>query len=221
MTIFKFLGNTISFGLFTILLFLTKSCFYYEDMTHLTDEELQWMDCVEKYPKPRFVSPLGDTANMIYEELIIRNDTSRFHFKLTSNYMTSYEAHAYYSYHLSTGADDISGLLWIEKPVESNLLVVWGSLNHFSTHKNKNSRDTFIPLKPVNTIIDSIRYDHCLVFDTLNAHYNHIAGPGTKNKIDKFIINRKHGLMYYRYADGREYFRILEDTLVSRLKLKK
>lgn len=36
---FRWFGNFISFGAFTVLMLVTKSCFYYSEMTHLTAEE--------------------------------------------------------------------------------------------------------------------------------------------------------------------------------------
>ena len=210
MTIFKFLGNTISFGLFTILLFLTKSCFYYEDMTHLTDEELQWMDCVEKYPKPRFVSLEGDTACMSYDEFKVWNNTSRFHFEITSNYHDSFTAAAIYSYTLRSNRGKIKGTFHIRKPVETNQLEVCARLNNLQT----GIHDVSITLQPISFNLREDIYSNCLLCDSSNSSYLKIPYLSKENEIDCFVISREFGLIYYSYTDGKKYFRIMNDSVL-------
>ena len=208
MSVIRAIGKYISFGVFAILLGQLKGCFYYLEMTHLSDEELQWIDCVEKYPEPRFVSADGDTAYLFYDKVKVWNDTTRFHFEISSNFQDTYSAAGYYEYHIRNISDTIRGKFQIEKPVETEKLEIYACLNDLWTGKK---RDICIPLRTTTFKLRGTLYDNCIVCDSTNTSYGGRTEFSDKNKITSFVINREYGLIYYQYSDGREFFRIMND----------
>ena len=58
-------------------------------------------------------------------------------------------------------------------------------------------------------------YHYCIVADTINSVYSDYWVKNIKNKIEKFVWSKEHGLIYYKFEDGEEFFR--EDLLPDAL----
>ena len=210
-----------------IVLFLAKSCLglYYSEMTHLSEEDLAWAECVTRYPNPRFVSDAGDTAVLEYENLVINNQKSPFYIKV--HYLETeppklYVANLYYSYHIINSQDSLNGFLEIstryydskEEKFYTDSLSANANLYDSNLSKSIygiNGYDYRRPAVQEIVKIGNELYTDCLVFDSINAYYRG-RGIYYKNNIWQFIISKKYGLISYRYKDGRHYSQIPDEN---------
>ena len=55
--------------------------------------------------------------------------------------------------------------------------------------------------------MDSVIYNDCIIADSTNAYYPPYQIDKVTDKIDKFVISKKYGLLYYRFQNGEEYKR--------------
>ncbi|MBD5319034.1 MAG: hypothetical protein HDS09_07255 [Bacteroides sp.] len=68
----------------------------------------------------------------------------------------------------------------------------------------------YIPLKTCDFEMDSVIYHNCIIADSTNAGYPPLWENDIKNKIDKFVISKKYGLIYYRFENGEEFKRVFK-----------
>lgn len=97
--------------IFFFLLFLLclSQCVYFR-MTHLSKDDLGWIQCYSHYPFPEFVSNTGETSTLSYEWVDIRNSTDRFYFSEGASY--TYEANASYKFDLNHADTTKYGLIY-------------------------------------------------------------------------------------------------------------
>lgn len=93
-----------------LCIFLKESLgLFYFRMTHLTKEDMEWMDCVKNYPSPVFISNTGDTARLSYTSLCINDSGNRFYVSLSPTY--DFEANATYRFNVKFKDMKIEGAL--------------------------------------------------------------------------------------------------------------
>lgn len=184
-------------------------------MTHLSEDEMEW--CVPSNSSAYlntetiFLSNDGDTAILKYLSCKINNKRTPFVLKISPG--DSYIANASYEYNIYSNKDTLEGDFLLLKPFEKNVAVIWSKLNGFYANGLIDDKDLpnvtdAIPIKIKNRI-----YPHCLVFDSVNSSYGDWARENINNKISKYIISKEMGLIYYKFSDGREYFKLVNDTL--------
>lgn len=206
------------------MVYILHGCFgiIYTQMTHLDDDELGWImtsrDLSDNtYTNSIFLSNEGDTSILRYTDFHIKNTRNPFFFKVFTNGNYSYQAMASYEYEIYSDADTIQGYFRLFKPFEIREAAILSYLNYFSSSNPIFSEPDELPnvtdAQPIH--IKDINYPHCLVFDSINSSYGDWSKEHVTNKIEKYVISKEEGLIYYKYSDGREYFKILNDTIQS------
>lgn len=59
--------------------------------------------------------------------------------------------------------------------------------------------------------------DNRIVIDNNNSSYPPLWKNDVKNKVEKFVWSKEHGLIYYKFEDGEEFF--LKDLLPDSINL--
>lgn len=202
--------------LFLLPLSMILSCCigYYSDLSHLYDEELQWINCYN----------VGDTVifqsdNLKYDTLVvdykkIENSENRFFIHYFDDYMgDSYNATAMYAYYIKSAADSIRGNFKITKLVEKDS-IEWSAIlyDRFSNSwpyevDSEQDRHIYIgdnPIKVTNINFNGKKLNNCITFSGSNSRPAKYKGY---SDIDSFIISRDYGLIYYKYTTGEEFYR--------------
>lgn len=190
--------SKIIIGIF-VLLFL-KSCLglFYIKITHLSTEDLKWIKCVEKYPIATFISNTGNISKLTLTSKIINNSTNPFY--ISSNTSNYYEANAWYRYEIKNKDYTLNGSFGITRLVNNNDLCYDGHLGALFSNGYK-------VVKPVTISFNGIEIENCILVDSISAHISTYRKNDSLQIIDKFIISRDYGPIYYRKKDGEEFYR--------------
>lgn len=189
-----------------IILLIFQSCLY-SHMTHLTDEDLEWISCYEDGDTVLFLSNHGNIDTIIITDMGIRDRYNRF---IPDEAQSStFEASAWYKFIISnkfSQNDELSGTLYLENDYESDTLLFSSRLIRrfaFDVNSFNRSSDQFKVIFSKFSTIDSIP-DNYLMFDDSNSHWSEIEWKNLKI-ITHFVFNKSLGLIYYRYEDGEEF----------------
>ena len=65
------------------------------------------------------------------------------------------------------------------------------------------------PLKPMTAIIKGKRFDECIIIDSLNSYYTDLYSCHDLDNgaIDMAVLSKKHGLLYFKFADGEAFYK--------------
>ena len=65
------------------------------------------------------------------------------------------------------------------------------------------------PLKPMTAIIKGKRFDECIIIDSLNSYYTDLYSSHDLDNgaIDIAVLSKKHGLLYFKFADGEAFYK--------------
>ncbi|MDE5960903.1 MAG: hypothetical protein K2H08_04210 [Duncaniella sp.] len=190
---------------FLLSLLCLSNCVYFR-MTHLSKDDLGWVQCYSRNPSPKFVSNRGQTSSLSYDRVNIANSTNRFYFSANGSY--KYEACASYDLNVHQANTTFSGWFSIKKYVDDDSLWTSFELNRFCSDEIRNYG--YIPLKKCDFEMDSVIYHNCVIADSTNAIYIPHLVDTVKIRIDKFVISKKYGLIYYRFDNGEEFKRIFK-----------
>lgn len=180
-----------------IVLVIFKGCFglVYDKMTHLSTEDLEWIEASRKHPTLAFHSPEGDRAQFIVQQQYFENSKNPFY--ISESGKRYYEGSAGYSFKILDYSSPVEGRFYIKRAYESDSLCVRIIFNDTNLYYTPILLDTF-------SIGDSIFKDCIIVDSTKLKTYN-----TEKKAFNKLVFSKKAGLIYYRYNDGKEFFRTL------------
>ena len=171
--------------LISFLSFLISSCMY-SNVTHLSDDDLEWIEG-HKYGKSiLFVSDSGNTDTLVLSYKYINNSGDRFYF--SEGRGPDNIANAGYYFYMSHDGESFKGWISIKKIVSNSLLatinVWWRYVDEF----------------------DVSFHDSVLVNET-NSAYPPVWTNKVHNKVTEYKWDKKRGLVYYRFEDGEEFYR--------------
>lgn len=189
--------------LFIVLAF--QSCIY-NKVTHLSDEDLEWIDTYDVGDTILFVSNHGNTDIMIIAEKFLYNEKCPFYISEGSG--PNYEANMGYDYIIRHGGINIDGGILFRKNIADSLELIFDFGKRFLRFDNNNICG---PLQISQYQHNNKLYYYCIVADTVNSGYSDYWVNKIKNKVVKFVWSKEHGLIYYKFEDGEEFFR--EDLL--------
>lgn len=188
-------------------LFLLKDCMglFYLRMTHLSNDDLKWIKDADL--NAVFISDSGKIARSKARARYINNKTNPFFISSSGTY--EFEANAGYEYVIDYEGTEMPGHFVIFKSLDHDSLDFSAGLNKFFLCLDKYS--TRQPLTSQSIQLNGIVFQNCICCDTSNCAYRDWAKSDTTiNRIDKFIINKKLGLIYFRFENGEEFFRKLK-----------
>lgn len=208
-----------------ILCLLLPTCIgIYTDMSHFTENELEWINCYEAGDTVLFRSNLNRYDTLVVLSKEIENSRNPFYYH-TFDYSPGpdYNAVAYCSFKILNYPDSIKGSIKIEK-ISQNDDIKWtiklGNRisNAWDYNFNKNLRKIYTgdnPLKPVTIRFCNDTLKNCIFLNELTSE---IPTPkvnpdmwewGDKG-IEEFIISKELGLIYYKFYSGEEFFRVIQ-----------
>lgn len=188
--------------IFTYLFLCVKDCFglFYWRMSHLSDEELEWITLPSTTPK-KFVSSTGEPMKVEILRKGIANSTNPIYFSYTPS--DEYEAMGLYNIHCTSAKYNCDGKFFIIKTFDSIPLQWTGSLKNFYVTWSA-------PVDPQAVKINGVELNDCLIADSINSHATYQSNKSEPN-VDKFIISKQYGLVYFRFNDGTEFFPKFKD----------
>ena len=187
--------------IFILVCLCLSNCVYFR-MTHLSHEDLGWIQCYSHYPAPTFVSNLENTAKLSYDRVYIYNSTNRFKFSEAG--AGDYEANAGYDFEIRQNDTVFTGGLAVKRLINKDGLWARFDLNRlYSDYEG----DMYRPLQTRDFMMDSVLYHDCIIADSTNSEYSDFWVQEVKNKMSTFVISKKYGLIYYRFENGEEFKR--------------
>ncbi|MDE6716448.1 MAG: hypothetical protein K2J74_08215 [Muribaculaceae bacterium] len=169
---------------------------FYVKMTHLSDNNLEWIQPASRYYYATFTSDSQKISTMKVNQIFKNNDKSRFYLFGTGN---KYEANAGYDYVIEQDENNFDGSFIIFRDIKNDSLEFTASLSRFSTNHE-------YPLKGYSMQIGETIFTDCLLMDNTNSGYKY-QPEEDEIRINKFIISKEFGLIYYQLYSGEEYFR--------------
>ncbi|WP_295731676.1 hypothetical protein [uncultured Muribaculum sp.] len=185
-------------------------------MTHLSDEDLEWVKSIYVHSPINFVSDSDNLNDVKYVKIFIHNSKDRFFFSSALN--TNYEANAGYYFDIESDRGELDGFFLIMRKVKSDILWFKADCGARFTAYNGDEYERMIPLLPRDFSINHRLFDNCVVIDSTNSAYSSHWKYNPNNRIEKFVISKEHGLIYYKFEDGEEFFR--QDLLPDSIQMK-
>lgn len=200
--------------LLTLSMMISSCIGYYNDLSHLSDEELQWINCYNVGDSVIFKSNDLKYDTLIVDYKKIENSENRFFIHFVDDYMgDSYNANAMYAYYIKSATDSIEGRFKITKLVEKDSIeweaILYDRLSNSWPYEVDTERDRHIyigdnPIKVTEINFRGRKLNNCIIFNDSNSRPAQYKGY---SDIDSFIISRDYGLIYYKYSTGEEFYR--------------
>lgn len=188
--------------LILVVLLVQTSCFYVS-MTHLSNDELSFLNCYEVTEDILFVSKSGDLDTMKFTRKNIANKTNPFYISTSDGWI--YEAHAGYSFEIKHSGANVDGYYSVKKTTKNQL---W---NLFRLGSQVSMFDSigyeYIPIFFKNFTMNGKLYTKCIIADSLNSFYRH-TNSNKPVGTEKFVISWECGPIYYKLLSGEEYYRV-------------
>ncbi|MDE6693225.1 MAG: hypothetical protein K2K05_07545 [Muribaculaceae bacterium] len=192
---------------FLFCFLIVKSIFglFYWRMTHLSPDDLAWVKTIaQKTSHDRFVSQTSPPMKLTIKGIFINNDGNPFYFSTAGGDI--YEAYAGYDYVLTGNNQEINGWLMITREIDSDSLVFGVGFKDYRT-ANSSGQYVSLPLKTRSIEVRGKVFDDCICSDSIHWGSNPYHNKSDTLKVDKLIVSKKYGLIYFRYSDGTEYYR--------------
>lgn len=167
-------------------------------MTHLNNEELEWMQNFNRYTICGFSSNRGSESILAVKEISIWN--SRSPFFISSNQSWDYEAAAAVEFEILQRDRLLDGYFQFRKVLPEKSLVVQGKLGDLRIN-DRVERDVR------GFEYDGKLFSECVILDSLNSHILRNSFYPFENDVQKAVISKEYGLIYYSFSDGEEFFR--------------
>ena len=198
----KLIGKII---LILFILLGLKGCFglFYLRMTHLTPEDLEWINGAKKDLTATFVSNLGHVSRLKYCSSTINNSSNPFY--ISSNSESTYEANAWYNYEVIDSIRTLEGSLGICRLIDQDSLSAKYNLGAMF------SESYYIPMKTMQFSFGNRTFNDCVIVDSLLAENSPYWKEKPLQQMDKFVISKDFGLIYYKLKDGEEFFRQFDE----------
>lgn len=177
----------------------------YIRMTHLSDDDLEWIQPYCNGKSFLFVSNKGNESRMDYTWKYIANSTNRFY--ASSNPRWNYEAEAGYRYQVKSLSDTLSGSFDVIRFVGTKDLYVYFKLGGRFSWREDGDRDKYLPINPTVFTMGNKTFPDCVIADSTNSRYDADSPYESHSRVETFVISKKYGLIYYKFEDGEEFFR--------------
>ncbi len=216
-----------------IILFTLKGCFglYYSEMSHMWPGELKWTENVRNNILPnciddiiringgpirgtsiKFISDSASTSTLRILSFWKSNSLNPFVFSF--QHSDIYIANSSYDFVIKGSKADLEGRFAIFKDIDNGDLEVSARLGNLQAGSRYVARFPDSIAKPY-IIAENLSsfsvggkvLDNCLVFDKSNSQPYEYMQAGDSVLVDKFVISRDFGPVYYRLVTGEEFFR--------------
>ncbi|MDY5632602.1 MAG: hypothetical protein SPF56_08975 [Bacteroidaceae bacterium] len=179
------------------LCFLSVVCFIrtcvYHKITHITDEELEWVTNRHEDEVQYFKSQYGELDTLVILEVWIRNNLDPINWGYFNTSNKEYTASAQVRYGFKNRRN--GGIMEIEKEF-CGKPIYFSSVLLASNWLNK------VPLKTSNLKINGIILSDIILFENI------ATDKGTTNPLVNYAWSKKYGLVQYKFQDGTSFTRI-------------
>jgi hypothetical protein len=181
-----------------LLLFFLHSCVYHR-ITHMNEEELEWIANRHEGEMMYFQSNNGIKDTAIVYNIEIYNSLNPFNMAYFNTSNTEYIAGGCidYSFNRSTGC---VGTLYVQKLYNNKPLFISGGL------LGRWSKE--IPLKLTTLEVNNVTFNDILFFNEMNTEQ--ITNYNQANPIKSYAWSKKYGLVQYTFQDGTLFSRVLK-----------
>lgn len=166
--------------------------FLYKRMTHMNEDDLDWVKVYEKERVKLFATKDGIIDTLFVRNTAIHNSTWPFIRNEASDEYTAGASIDFYILHMQ---DTVDGILIVRKDSNEKPAIISFRLCDRYAFKLTPDLQKFI--------IDNKTYDDCIVVDSSNSKLG-IYQPMICN-IKSFIWSKSKGLIKYTFEDGTEY----------------
>ncbi len=204
------------FILFVLFASLLTGCVgWYDKMSHLDENDLEWVNWCNEGDSMFYFSNKGAQDTMIITNKFIDDTHNPFFIHFIDNYPGPYhDSGAGYAFKNNV----FSGIFMLQKLAKQGEVIYEASLDkRFYSHPmfllGSESSEDYLEqdtanIKPIRFVMNGQKFDNCFIFDESNSHLS--INNDQENPIESFVISKDYGLIYYRFADGEEFFRKFE-----------
>lgn len=183
----------IAFCISVVLLFC-KKCIY-RKITHMTEDDLEWVTNRYIGEVARFTTVKGDSATCIIKKIVIHNSLNPINFSHDS--CEEYIAYANIDYVVYQAQDSLTGSLTIQKVSNGQPVMLSARLGSRYACEQK------IDFGSYHTIIGSI--SDCIWFGKHNTKLE--KNDDKSSAVHFFYWSKKYGLFVYGFKDEPSYLR--------------
>lgn len=210
--------KSIAYIIFLVFAISLCGCIgYYSDMTHLSDDELQWVNCVNAGDTILFDSDSLHCDTMVVTSKIIRNSKNRFFIHFVDNYKGDFfEAFAEYEFSITDINRATPNWFRVTKFVSNDSIGWTVSLGNLCSEDWPHTFDPERlmeiyhgpnPVKKINMELRGRHFSDCILFNNSNCRY---IGLETYTRMESCVFSKDYGLIYYKLESGEEFFRRFE-----------
>lgn len=168
-------------------------------MTHLSKDDLDWINNPKSNMSGTFVSDSGCVSKLLFTSFSIANSSNPFY--LSSGSDDYYEANAWYDYEIKDSKRTLKEYLGVARLIgEDSLCAVYGLGVMSSIDNYKRLKHSLFKTKNRN-------YNSCLIIDTTMVKVPERKRDSTHLMVDKFVLSKKYGPIYYKLKSGEEFYR--------------
>lgn len=193
------------FYIFIISALLFQGCIY-SDMTHLSDDDLEWMVGFYDHGHLEYRSDKNNIDTVFNGYYSIMN--SSFPIYVSDNYYETFSAQASVTLFFNTNQQYHTNCsLYFMRNIENRDTL---SMSIVPDHYNVNINDDKLTSPEITISLGDFNtkghyWDNCMIAD-----FDYIETPFNKHSrvryLKTIVIQKGHGLIYYRYVDGEEFF---------------
>lgn len=181
---------------FIVVVIFVNSCVHTK-MTHLEKPDLEWIKNANIYTNQKFISDSTNLSSLLITSHSLYNSTSPFREGPWVD--GEYEAKGQYKFIITQGKYDIDGRVVLRKSIENDSL-------YFTVHIDNYHIEQAIPQKTVTMNLNGKTFNDCIIFDSKNGSFGTREPTIPNNRIDKFILCKQYGLIYYQLESGEQFF---------------
>lgn len=174
-----------------VAIFLSQTCFYHK-MTHLSEDDLTWVNAYQIGDTCYYESNLGDYDIMVIKNIQVNNSINPFN-SGSSMVSSDYEASARMVMDFITRFK-YDNSFFIRKDVDSNRLIISACVFDLS------SEDLFPT--PGRAMVGTECFYDCIVLDENNSHLRYHRREKT---VKSFVWSKSKGLVQYTFNDGETF----------------
>lgn len=189
-----------------ICLFMLSQCIYFP-IAYLSKTELEWTTLPKQYPSGKFISNLGNKATLRYKNFFKDNTLDPFHSLWPAcTPLMPKDAWAGYEFVIDCKGRRLPGDFYIVKDAKTDSISYGCRFNgldlSFALARDNRKKSKCGTFQKEDLVIKD-----CAIFDTTNCERFLHSADTILPLIEKYIISKQYGPVYFKFIDGEEFVR--------------